>query len=423
MSTLVVLVLLAGAAVWVLRDRLLPDAAESEASAEPVPVCSEQPLAGEIPDRYWGLHSPTPIGAEFPDAPLTAVNLTTAQVYWNQIELAPGEYDFTRLDQILATSQERGAQPMLVLGFTPSFHAADPASPTARATMPDLDAWRAWVSAVVERYGSRIDYQIWPEPNIVSNWEGTPEQMAQLSVVAGDLIHEQAPDATVVSPAAALRLPSQQRWLDEFWATGVDGRTAADALDAVALDPFPVEDGTPEDTVDLLCAAHQILVDNGVDLPIWTNEINYGVPSGGNASDAEEYSDERQAAVVARTYVLHAAVGVQRVYWLGWFEYPGMAVDMSRDGATTPAGEAFVRVHDWMAGGSAPTCRVEDGTHRCEVQRGGATTTILWREEGEATVVAPGRAELQTLSGESRQLATGDSVEVGQSPVAMVGAD
>ncbi len=146
------------------------------------------------------MHVPSPIGAEFPDAPVAAVNLTTSQVYWNQVETAPGQYDFSRLDQIVSTSKDRGAQPMLVLGFTPAFHASSPESPTARATMPDPAAWRRWVTTVAERYGNRIDYQVWPEPNIVSNWEDSPAQMARLTAVAGEIVHERAPEALVVAP-------------------------------------------------------------------------------------------------------------------------------------------------------------------------------------------------------------------------------
>ena len=104
--------------------------------------------------------------------------------------------------------------------------------------------------------------------------------------------------------------------MSRFWATEVAGVPVADHVDAVALDPFPLEDGTPEDALDLICQAQEILAKHGVDLPVWTNEINYGVPSGGTAG-VKPYSDAQQAAVVARTYLLHAAMEIDRVYWLG----------------------------------------------------------------------------------------------------------
>ena len=69
--------------------------------------------------------------------------------------------------------------------------------------------------------------------------------------------------------------------MSRFWAAEVDGVPVAESVDAVALDPFPLEDGTPEDALALICQARKILAEHAVDLPVWTNEINYGVPSGG----------------------------------------------------------------------------------------------------------------------------------------------
>jgi hypothetical protein len=369
------------------------------------------------------MHAGAPIGADFPRAPITAVNLTTAGVYWNEVETAPGRYDFARLDDIVATSEDRHAQPMLLLGFTPAFHARRPRSSTAATTMPDEVAWRAWLTTVVDRYGDRLDYQVWPEANIVSNWSGTPEQMARLTAVAGEVIHAHAPDAVVVAPATTLRLSSQRQWMSRFWSTQVAGSPVADRVDAVALDPFPLEDGTPEDALDLICKARHILAKHAGDLPLWTNEINYGVPSGG-ALGVEPYPDAKQAAVVARTYLLQAAMGIDRVYWLGWFSYDGVAVEMVRDGLTTAAGRSFITVHDWLAGQTRPLCRVESGLYECVVNGQAGVRQIFWRQHGTSSVTAEaGAARVETLAGRARQVAEGDLVRVGQAPVAILGAD
>ena len=382
--------------------------------------CASRP---QKPGAFWGMHVMSPIGDDFPDAPIGAVNLTTSQVYWNQVETAPGQYDFSRLDDIVATSEDRQAQPMVVLGFTPPSMRRSRSPRPPAATMPDEAAWRAWVSAVVERYGDRLDYQVWPEPNIVSNWAGTPAQMGRLTAIAGEIIHDRAPDALVVAPATTLRLKSQRQWMSRFWATEVAGVPVADRVDAVALDPFPLEDGTPEDALDLICQAREILAKHGVDLPVWTNEINYGVPSGGTAG-VKPYPDTQQAAVVARTYLLHAAMGIDRVYWLGWFSYEALAVEMVRDGVTTPAARAYSTVHGWLAGAGRPACLVDEGLHTCVVKRDRDVLRIIWRERGTSRVTATdGETRVQNVAGERRRLGEGDVVRVGQSPVAIVEPD
>lgn len=390
-------------------------------AGKPVAACATDDAAA-LGDEYWGMHVTSPLGDGFPEeAPIGAVNLTTSQTYWNQIETAPGVYDFSRLDDVVETSEERGAQPMLVMGFTPAFHAADPTSPTARTTMPDLAAWEAWVREVAERYGDRLDYQVWPEPNIVGNWGGTPEEMAQLTAIAGRIIHETAPDAQVVAPAVAVRLEGQRAWVADFWGARPYGSAVADHVDAVALDPFPLEDGKPEDSVGLICQTRRILDRLDVALPVWTNEINYGVPSGGNADTVVHYPDEQQAAVVARTYLLHATVGMARVYWLGWDSYGGMAVEMVRDDGETPAATAFEVVHGWLAAGDPPVCRVRQGLHTCVVQGGEEALTVHWREQGSSDVRVPeGVGQVEDLTGERESVAPGDRIEVAQSPLALV---
>lgn len=392
------------------------------AGAAVAPCASQTPGPEPLPEHFWGMHVSSPIGEGFPDAPIAAVNLTTSGVYWNQVETAPGVYQFDRLDAMVDTAEDRGARAMLVLGSTPSFHALGVSADEARSAAPDPAAWRAWVSAVVERYADRLDYQIWPEPNIAGNWAGTPEEMAELTVAASEVIRERAPDALVVAPATTLRLESQRDWMERFWRAEVDGTPVARSVDAVALDPFPLEDGTPEDSLDLVCEARAILDRHGVDLPVWTNEINYGVPSGGTL-EAEPYPDRLQAAVVARTYLLHAATGLGRVYWLGWFSYPGLSVELARDGVPTAAGEAYAVVHDWLAGAPRPVCRVEGGTHTCLVDRKQEDLRVLWRERGTASVRVPeGVGRLETLSDAPRPVRSGDRVEITQEPVALVTA-
>lgn len=414
-AAVVVLALAAGGATWwVLRD----DTGSS--APRPVASCAPKPPQGDLAPAYWGMHVSSPIGSDFPDAPVGAVNLTTSQVYWNQVETAPGQYDFSRLDQIVETSEDRDARPMVVLGFTPAFHAADPGAASAATTMPDTEAWRAWVTAVVERYGTQLDYQIWPEPNITGNWSGTPEQMAELTVTAGTIIHDREPDALVVAPATTLRLSSQRDWMDQYWGAEVDGKPVADSVDVAAIDPFPMEDGTPEDALALVCQARSILAEHDVRLPVWTNEINYGVPSGGTA-EATPYSDAEQAAVVARTYLLQAAMGIDRVYWLGWFGSPTLAVTMVSDGEPTAAGDAFATVHDWMAGSAGPQCQRADGVYTCVVRRAKDSLRVVWSVgDVDGVRAGAGATAVLDLDGERRSVSKGDSVPVDESPVAIV---
>src|SRR5659263_346985 len=61
----------------------MPSAAPT-AEGRPVAWCAPTASDGEVPPAYWGMHVTSPIGDDFPDVPITAVNLTTSGVYWSQ---------------------------------------------------------------------------------------------------------------------------------------------------------------------------------------------------------------------------------------------------------------------------------------------------------------------------------------------------
>ncbi len=88
-------------------------------------------------------------------------------------------------------------------------------------------------------------------------------------------------------------------------------------VDVVSLQLYPGPKERPEHSMALLAAARSVLTSEGVHKPIWNTEINYGLQIGGGGT-ASKISTRRQAAYVARTYVLNAANGVKKVFWYSW---------------------------------------------------------------------------------------------------------
>ena len=236
--------------------------------------------AQKIKPDFWGMHDSdwtTP-----PTVPVGSANFTTAGTYWPSIETSKGRFDWSNLDAQVAAAESMNAQPMILLGQTPKFHSTKRGSVDYLDYMPKLNAWKKYVSKVAQRYGTRLDYQIWPEPNIVQNWKGSPAQMAKLTAVASKAIQRAAgKKATVVSPAVALRLAGQRAWTIKYFKQKVGGKQVHSYLDAIAIDPFPEQKGTPEDSFKIMTSIKKKLAKIGVRTPIWNNEINYGVAGGG----------------------------------------------------------------------------------------------------------------------------------------------
>lgn len=390
-------------------------------SATPSPSEGTEPASRppkpKVRPEFFGMHASD--WTTVSDIPMGSTNLTTSRVYWVQVETSPGTYDFTTLDAQVEATRDLGTRPMLVLGGTPQFHQGPTTKEKARiepayyrTAPPERRAWRTYVRTVVERYGDQLDYQIWPEPNIVQNWTGTPAEMAELTVSAARVIHRAAPKAIVVSPAVALRLESQRRWFKKFLAAGGSGSRIGDHVDAIAIDPFPERDGSPEDSLKLIQGAQEMLSEAGIDLPVWNNEINYGVV-GGNAPTPVTLPEDKARNYILRTYLLGAHAGLERVYWLGWFSAPGLGIDMlDETGNETSAADAYRTIHSWMSSRSFDGCTTEGPTWTCRLGQ----ASVMWRTHGTAKVPAPEGARVLIDADGNRSKLTGD-VDVSQAPV------
>ena len=373
---------------------------------------------------FFGMHAPL-LGQLFPEAPVGSVDLTTNDVYWPQLETADGVWDWTRLDPMIAQARQHAAPPLIVLGQTPSFHIAAGADPHGVASVPDMDAWKAYVTKVVlhltSEFPGPVDYQIWPEPNVRNNFTGTPQQAADLVAAAADIIHVNAPGATVVAPAMVLRLLSERDFMQAFFAKKVDGAPIGDYVDAVGVDPYPLQDGTPENALRLITKAQTMLAGEGVTAPMWNLEINYFVPVGG-VTAATPPTSRISSSFVIRTYVTNAAANVKRVYWLGWLQHFNLGISMVQDDGVTPtaAGLAFTRVHDWLIGQQARGCTVDhgNGLYTCRFVKDGRSRWVYWVQSGSTPVRAPaGARHVQAMTGAPGRTQSGTRLRVTNAPI------
>jgi hypothetical protein len=343
-----------------------------------------------IRPSFWGMHASD--WTSSPTVPVGSANFTTAGTYWPDVETRRGRYDWTRLDQQVAAAEGVGARPMILLGQTPRFHSTRPGSADYADYMPDVKAWRTYVAKVAQRYGARLDYQIWPEPNIEQNWKGSPRQMAKLTVVAATAIQAAAgKQAKVVSPAVALRLPDQRTWTVNYFKQSIGGTRVDRYLDAIAIDPFPEQKGTPEDSFSIMRSIRRQLARIGVRKPFWNNEINYGV-AGGGATTRTIYSGDKQQSYVIRTYVLSAAARMQRTYWLGWFRSPELAVNMADSkGRALPPGRSYEAVRSWLNTTNLRGCaKKSSGLWVCTATKGRSEVRrIYWNPSGRTAITTP----------------------------------
>ena len=82
---------------------------------------------------------------------------------WRSVETAPGVWDFSKLDRVVAACEAAGVQPLPILGYS---------TPWASPAYKHLDKWEEYVRRVISHYGRRIPVvEVWNEPNHAMFWE------------------------------------------------------------------------------------------------------------------------------------------------------------------------------------------------------------------------------------------------------------
>lgn len=116
-------------------------------------------------------------------------------VVWAECEPSPGVYEFAGLDAEIGAAAEHGIRVQPFVYGTPAAYSSDlmrpPLGGAARV------AWRRFLAALVDRYGSRGDFwvgrprrvpvriwQVWNEPNFSVFWHPHPDPAAYARLLA-----------------------------------------------------------------------------------------------------------------------------------------------------------------------------------------------------------------------------------------------
>ena len=264
----------------------------------------------------------------------------------------PDSYDWTALDQVVASIQKVGLSADLIIDGCPRWAAvsgeqgnqfAQPASPAAFAI---------WAAAVAKRYdGKGAKYfEIWNEPNNPAFWAPRPDPAAYTADLkaAYAAIKNVDPSAIVLSGGLAPEPNSSTSYapltfLADMYADGAKG-----SFDGVGFHPYsyPIDPDTfnPGSAWSQMSqtspSIRSIMAANGDSAKkIWITE--FGAPTSGttdNVSDAEQ-SEE----------LVQAISQVEQLSWVGsfymytWEDCPheGFGL-MTADGTQKPAYAAVV---------------------------------------------------------------------------------
>ena len=287
-------------------------------------------LLGQIiQPEMFGLHVKGEQYGVWPDIPFGSLRLWDNDVAWSQIEVAPGVYDWTNLDSAVNNALANGVSDiMFVFAGTPQFYSGSACKrpncfPTdgAAGVPTDFAAYDRFVTAVVDRYKGRItSYQPWNEANLKTFFEGSPQQIADLTKRTYDIVKAIDPAADVVATSVATRLGAQNNKFYKWYRPYLNGlRANGWPIDAYAVHTYPASLGTPVDRGVLAEKFHRLLrQENAPVLPVWDTENNFGLKGPGPQNPDVDILGAKAANWTAIAYLDALRLGISRVYMYTW---------------------------------------------------------------------------------------------------------
>lgn len=377
--------------------------AAAPSQAAPLPTRAPAlDLKGTVVDRtLFGMHVFNLQNGVFPTVPVGSVRLWDTETTWSSVERAQDQFDWSKLDGAVATAEKNGVNDILmVLAGTPSWATDDiNAGGTAgvlpgAAGMPkDFADWDDWVRQVVTRYKGRITaYQPWNEANLTTFSTGTPQEMADLTKRAYDIIKSVDKNALVVAPSTGTRLGGPfKRFYPQYLA---ELKARNWPVDVFAAHTYPASVGTPVDRAYLARVWQSYLrAANVPNLPLWDTENNFGLAGPGPTNPDQDINGEQAAAWTARTYLDALRLGISRVYWYSWG--PDLDLVGIQMNTGSPGAKAYATLQDWIVGATFNGCNTKGTNVTCKFVRDGKPFQILYTDNGGTRKFALKRAFAQ----------------------------
>ncbi|MGH9433902.1 MAG: glycoside hydrolase domain-containing protein [Terriglobia bacterium] len=325
-----------------------------------------------------------------------SLRLWATETNWNDIEgQGAGQYDWSKLDSWFQLAQQNGMTDLLyTFGVVPPWASSNPNDPTCVTSNsppgscdapkdlnpdgsgPDM-IWQNFVTAVVTHSNNSADnhikyWEVWNEPDIPKEWNGTTAQMVRMAKDAYAIIKSLDPTAMVTTPTpvnGGATNANLNTWMQQFFAGG-----GSQYADVVTFHGYlnPSNGQRPEMITSVASSLTATKAGAGLtSKPVWDTE-------GGWGKDADLSDPDLQAAFVARIYLLQWSAGVSRFYW---FQYGNQGEGtLWTPSGLTPAGIAYGQVYTWMVGATlASPCSVSGSVWTCNLTKpGGVQTQAVW---------------------------------------------
>ena len=235
-----------------------------------------------------------------------------------------------------------------------------------------------YVRAVARRYKGQIDaYEIWNEATSPQFWQGTPDEMAEMTERASRIIHAEDPEALVTSASIQthrsdyykgcfppyLKSLKKRGWPVDVW----NGHFYPARPRRLRRPPRSDRDDA-QDAGQGKAPAR----------PLWDTEVNFFTGEPG-INPAGRVTGERAQAWAVRTYLDGWRLNVPRNYWYFWtLKYDQFPASRPGQDCRRP-NPGHVSHPGWSVAGSTDA-RQKGAVVSCFFAKDGSDFTIAWAE-------------------------------------------
>jgi len=219
-------------------------------------------------------------------------------IRWTGVEPEEGRWEFEYWDNYISKAEAAGKKIILILGFDSRWLYEDNKEQRNLGER-ELPYFLKYVEQVVTRYGTRVAYEIWNEPNWVF-WYGSDENFFALSAATAKRIRELEPNAIVLAGSTSR--------VDKKFTRGMFRSGAMENTDGFSVHPYGA---SPNGTMRQINKLQKIFNEFNYDKPIWVTEVGYstGPISFCNIREYPDYIVKTLSGLATR------ADGVRNLLW------------------------------------------------------------------------------------------------------------
>ncbi|MCD6358460.1 MAG: hypothetical protein J7L90_00630, partial [Dehalococcoidia bacterium] len=314
---------------------------------------------------------------------------------WGWVEQTKGEYLWQYPDQWVQRNQSKGFGTLATIWPFAVWDQAQWELPTATTVLVfeqemgksrrkphDIDAYKEFVSALVERYdGDGIDdmpglelpikyWEVSNEPGMQSGFNsffnGSPEDYLEILKATYQAVKEADPDAKVLHAGMA----GMESWIVSFWEPIF--KNGSQYFDIANIHSIGASDELNVPQFSALLRKYNI------NKPIWVTEAQHRI---GQSHSGKYISPEEHGQILVKSYVNAFACGVDKIFYTSFMAPPfdspefGQSALIESNGVKRPAFYAYKTLSQKL-GGFTTAEKLAEGQYEFTV--GGKILYVLW---------------------------------------------